>query len=218
MPDFTLSFEGVDCRVAVRFQKLTVGRYHEIFVAQCFPPSAIANLPVLLPSLQNAATPRGRGLALWECIIRFSREPETVAKLHSEVATMNLLSRSREVTFITSGVNLNMEDKKKAVEQIARVLAKLSKTSFDAIGSLSGDIDGDSPLNEAVGSLLFPDTGVIDWEYSYTAPVYYLYKYPIFLLDTHTTDRDSPWKSILRKHFVRTLIHSFRKGLRGGRR
>jgi hypothetical protein len=52
---------------------------------------------------------------------------------------------------------------------------------------------------------------VIDWEYSYFGPVYYLYEYPLFLRDLWEKDPDSEWKAILRKHFVRTLIRAFPK-------
>jgi hypothetical protein len=52
---------------------------------------------------------------------------------------------------------------------------------------------------------------VIDWEYSYYGPVYYLYEYPLFLRDTWEKDPDSEWKAILRKYFVRTLIRAFPK-------
>jgi Phosphotransferase enzyme family len=272
---------------------------------------------------------------LWECIIRFSRQPEPPAKLLLEVDTMILVRRNKRTlpvpriysinvaTDIRNPVGvqymimeklpgrhlyriwdkLDLEDKKKATEQVAIVLAVLSDISRNVIGSAS--YDPDSSRTEAVGPYLFPEpsdgtnvikssagpftttqdflefflarycgsetvfddalhivqdffklnggrpclrppfrlihgdfdaqnllftggrsvgepddlklTGVIDWEYSYFGPVYYLYEYPLFLRDLWEKDPDYEWKSILRRHFVRTLIRAFPKGSRARR-
>ena len=191
-----VSVKGGDCDVTVRFQKLTVGRYHEIFVAQYFRNVTTEVSSELIPSLNHPAKSRylkSRYVnstdsdPCWECIVSFSRVPKSVAKLHSEVATMNLLSCGQHTLPVppiyaydfTSENDvgaqymimqnlpgrhlykiwdrLDMDDKRNTVEQIASILAVLSEISCDLIGSLSHDPGTDSPSSKAIGPLLFLD-------------------------------------------------------------
>jgi predicted Ser/Thr protein kinase len=55
-------------------------------------------------------------------------------------------------------------------------------------------------------------SGVIDWEYTYTGPVYFLYEYPIFIQDRDDDKAAYADNAILRSHFVRALRHCFPKG------
>ena len=57
-------------------------------------------------------------------------------------------------------------------------------------------------------------SGVIDWDYSYTGPLYYLCEYPIFIQDV-SSPRGRPLfaeNKVLRKHFVHSLAQKFLKG------
>jgi Phosphotransferase enzyme family len=326
--------ESDHSKVSVRFQKLTKGRYHEIFVAQCFEDvSSIFEESITLEP--NESSPKSEippdTNPVWECIIRFPRQPEPPAKFLSEVHTMILIRRNYSTVPVPRiyAINLgndvryrvgaqymimeklpgrhlyriwdklDLEDKKKATEQVAQVLGVLSGISSNVIGSASHGRDLWSSLADGVGPYLFSEpsdgigditssagpftntqeflefflarycgsekafdgalgilhdffkangsrrclnppfrlihgdfdaqnllfaggrsvgesddlqlTGVIDWEYSYYGPVYYLYEYPLFLRDTWEKDPDSEWKAILRKYFVRTLIRAFPK-------
>ena len=324
---------GGDGDGSVLFEKVAIGRYHEVFLAQCFPKSPCFEA---IDSPENAAnsSPMNGDSAQWECIIRFSREPESVAKLQSEVAAMSVALRHGglpvpsiyAINFGADSANevgaqyiimeklpgrhlyklwdhLDLQDKKRAIEQIASVLVALSNTSYDKIGSLCSEFEETAPEKDIVGPLLFADskdgasifassagpfsttqdyleyflvrrcgeeasfedaldivedffksntdrsclqppfrlihgdfdaqnllfvggrsvgeledlklTGVIDWEYVYIGPVYYLYEYPIFIQDTWEQDPDYDWKAILRKHFILSLIRSFPKGSHG---
>jgi predicted Ser/Thr protein kinase len=180
-----------DRDITVRFQKLTRGRHHEIFVAKCFAKLANANAQEFFTLVKDLSNSRREPLAeckpVWECIIRFSRQPQPVEKLSSEVATMNLVRRHHStlgvpriyaINFETDRGNdigaqymimqklpgrhlykiwdnLDLGDKKRAVEHIASVLAILSGISCDVIGSLSRDPDANSPLSEVTGPFLF---------------------------------------------------------------
>jgi hypothetical protein len=79
---------------------------------------------------------------------------------------------------------------------------------------IQGDFDAQNLLSGG-RSIGVPDdlklTGVIDLEFSYFGPVYYLYENPLFLRDLWEKDPDYEWNSILRKRFVRTLIRAFPK-------
>jgi hypothetical protein len=55
-------------------------------------------------------------------------------------------------------------------------------------------------------------SGVIDWEYSHTGPLYFLYDYPIFIQDNDYDKSAFAENALLRNHFVRALLHSFPKG------
>ncbi|KIM87993.1 hypothetical protein PILCRDRAFT_85748 [Piloderma croceum F 1598] len=52
-------------------------------------------------------------------------------------------------------------------------------------------------------------TGVIDWEYAHTAPVYFLYEYPIFIQDNDNEQNAYVTNAILRPHFVQELCTQF---------
>jgi hypothetical protein len=56
----------------------------------------------------------------------------------------------------------------------------------------------------------FPDltpplTGVIDFENAHTAPLYYLYEYPVFIQDVSWYPEQYPTNALLRAHFVRAV-------------
>lgn len=54
-------------------------------------------------------------------------------------------------------------------------------------------------------------SGVIDFEYAYTGPLYYLHEYPIFIQDVDFSPELYEQNAILRPHFVRALRQSFPK-------
>ena len=55
-------------------------------------------------------------------------------------------------------------------------------------------------------------SGVIDWEFAYTGPVHFLYKFPIFIQDSTFNKAAYSDNAILRPHFVRALREFFPKG------
>ncbi|KAJ5256766.1 hypothetical protein N7478_012870 [Penicillium angulare] len=55
-------------------------------------------------------------------------------------------------------------------------------------------------------------SGVIDFEYAYAGPLYYLYEYPIFFQDVDFSLGLYEQNAILRSHFVRALRQPFPKG------
>ena len=55
-------------------------------------------------------------------------------------------------------------------------------------------------------------SGIIDWDYSHTTPLYYLLEYPIFIRDNDDKSEDFDDNKILRQHFVQSLAQSFPKG------
>jgi hypothetical protein len=55
-------------------------------------------------------------------------------------------------------------------------------------------------------------SGIIDWDDSYTAPLYELLEYPIFIQDVHWNKELYTENKLLRKHFVRALANRFPKG------
>lgn len=52
-------------------------------------------------------------------------------------------------------------------------------------------------------------TGIIDWEYAHTTPLYFLYDYPIFIQDNDNEQNAYAANAILRHHFVRELYSQF---------
>ena len=78
---------------------------------------------------------------------------------------------------------------------------------------IHGDFDGQNML------FTWPDhsqppklSGVIDWDFSYTGPQYYLYEYPIFIQDVDWSKEKYELNKILRKNFVRMIAQKFPKG------
>lgn len=61
-------------------------------------------------------------------------------------------------------------------------------------------------------------TGVIDWENACTAPLYFLYEYPIFIQDNDCEKLPYEDNIVLRQHFVRALKGQFDKVRRSTRR
>lgn len=58
-------------------------------------------------------------------------------------------------------------------------------------------------------------SGVIDWEYAYAGPLYFLYEYPIFIQDSDDNKAAYEDNAILRQHFLRSLRQCFPKGSTG---
>ena len=54
--------------------------------------------------------------------------------------------------------------------------------------------------------------GVIDWDYSHTAPLYFLYEYPTFIQDISSSEHLYEENAVLRQHFVRALRGQFSPG------
>ena len=52
-------------------------------------------------------------------------------------------------------------------------------------------------------------TGIVDWEHAHTAPVYFLYEYPIFIQDNDSDKIAYTTNVILRSHFLRELCGQF---------
>jgi len=52
-------------------------------------------------------------------------------------------------------------------------------------------------------------TGIIDWEHAHTAPLYFLYEYPIFIQDNDSDKTAYTTNAILRPHFFRELCEQF---------
>lgn len=55
-------------------------------------------------------------------------------------------------------------------------------------------------------------TGVIDWDWAYTGPSYYLFEYPATLIECKNHEDDEAQLKLLRKHFVKTLVNRYPKG------
>jgi len=315
-PPLVLDFDALKRRASIalsrtctHWRKLTKGRYHEIFL--------------LFFSSESSGDDANAGYAHeteWSCIARVSREPENVAKLVSEVATMEYLRPRLSIPvpeIYASDFNpennvgaqfmlmerlpgrhlyqlwddLTLAHKKSVLSDIAGLLAQLGRLKFDKIGCLEsqdtvgpllcrmGDGAGgvractvgpfESTLDyllsfvtaqrdtsevfsevEAIleshmsthshsrsltapfrlihadfdgQNLLFtePDSdnnrpprisGIIDWEYAYTGPAYFLYEYPIFIQDSDDNKGAYADNVILRRHFVRSLRRCFPKG------
>jgi aminoglycoside phosphotransferase (APT) family kinase protein len=54
-------------------------------------------------------------------------------------------------------------------------------------------------------------SGLIDWEYAYIGPLYFLYEYPIFIQDCDDNKAAYADNAILRPHFIRALRQCFSK-------
>lgn len=52
-------------------------------------------------------------------------------------------------------------------------------------------------------------SGIIDWEHTYTGPLYYLYEYPIFIQDSCTERENYQENASLRLHFAHALSQQF---------
>lgn len=55
-------------------------------------------------------------------------------------------------------------------------------------------------------------SGIIDWEYAYTGPLYYLYEYPNFIVDNELEKENYAENIVLRRHFSRALRQQFPEG------
>lgn len=55
-------------------------------------------------------------------------------------------------------------------------------------------------------------SGIIDWDWSYAGPLYYLYEYPTNILDWDEEPESHADNKVLRKHFVASMAHHFPKG------
>lgn len=58
-------------------------------------------------------------------------------------------------------------------------------------------------------------TGIIDWEHAHTAPLYFLYEYPIFIQDNDSEKTAYTTNAILRPHFFRELCAQFPRDSEG---
>ncbi|KAE9409979.1 hypothetical protein BT96DRAFT_1077396 [Gymnopus androsaceus JB14] len=72
---------------------------------------------------------------------------------------------------------------------------------------IHGDFDGQNILitRSADEKRLPRITAIIDWENSYTGPLYFLYEYPIFIQDVSWSKEHYARNAILRRHFVEQL-------------
>ncbi|KAK7054673.1 hypothetical protein VNI00_003136 [Paramarasmius palmivorus] len=72
---------------------------------------------------------------------------------------------------------------------------------------IHGDFDAQNILYIPSQSGDSPPTlsGVIDWENSFTGPLYFLIEYPIFIQDVHWSKEFYARNAILRAHFIRML-------------
>lgn len=76
-----------------------------------------------------------------------------------------------------------------------------------------GDFDGQNLLFTWTDRNNPPKlSGVIDWDYSFAGPLYYLFDYPCFIQDSDLREEDYAENKILRKNFVRMLAQKFPKG------
>lgn len=55
-------------------------------------------------------------------------------------------------------------------------------------------------------------SGIVDWEHTYTGPLYYLYEYPIFIQESTTGKKDFIKNRALRSHFAYALEQQFPAG------
>ncbi|KAM0714421.1 hypothetical protein Q7P37_010208 [Cladosporium fusiforme] len=55
-------------------------------------------------------------------------------------------------------------------------------------------------------------TGIIDWDWAYVGPLYYLFEYPKAITGNVMTDKEDEENKIVRKHFVKALAQHFPKG------
>lgn len=76
---------------------------------------------------------------------------------------------------------------------------------------IHGDFDAQNLIFTTSDSAPPQLSGVIDWDWSYTGPLYYLLEYPIFIQDVSWSPDKYNDNKILRKHFVQTLAQSYPK-------
>lgn len=77
---------------------------------------------------------------------------------------------------------------------------------------IHNDFDSQNILVTQEDKLLSPQiSGIIDWDWSYTGPLYYLCEYPHDICDWDDAPENYADNKILRKHFVATLIEHFPK-------
>ena len=69
-------------------------------------------------------------------------------------------------------------------------------------GGIFDNRDVDDPIRPRI-------SGIIDWEYAYIGPVYFLYEYPIFIQDSDDNKAVYADNAILRPHFLRALRQCF---------
>jgi hypothetical protein len=77
---------------------------------------------------------------------------------------------------------------------------------------IHGDFDAQNMLFTWLDKTQPPKlSAIIDWDYSYTRPLYYLYDYPMFIQDAESMYDTPLWpeNKILRKNLVSALLHSF---------
>ena len=76
-----------------------------------------------------------------------------------------------------------------------------------------GDFDGQNLLftDPALSDGTSPPrlVGLIDWEHTHTAPLYFLYEYPMFIQDCDYHEHLYEENAVLRPHFVRALRKQF---------
>jgi hypothetical protein len=126
--------------------------------------------------------------------------------------------------------NLPLEGKKSALSQIAWVIAQFASLKFEQIGEeidrllalndhatylqspfclIHADFDGQNMLFlESPGESGLKLVGLIDFEYAYTGPLYFLYEYPIFIQDVSWSKDLYAENTILRAHFVRAIYEA----------
>lgn len=105
-----------------------------------------------------------------------------------------------------------LEDIKDEMDQYLEYPSSTLEPPFRLI---HGDFDAQNMLfthDDESGSPKL--SAVIDWDYSYTGPLYYLCDYPIFIRDVDSMYERHLWpeNKLLRKHLVTELITRFPRG------
>ena len=78
---------------------------------------------------------------------------------------------------------------------------------------IHADLDPQNLLFIGGGDMRPPHiSGVLDWEYAYTGPLYFLYDYPIFIQDSDNNKAAHAENAVLRQHFMRVLSQCFPPG------
>ena len=81
---------------------------------------------------------------------------------------------------------------------------------------IHGEFDGQNMLFAQPDDKSQPPklTGIIDWDCSYTGPIYFLYEYPVFVIDVDSmyTRHEYSDNKVLRKHLVQCLRDKFPTG------
>ncbi|KAK7454031.1 hypothetical protein VKT23_011542 [Stygiomarasmius scandens] len=108
-----------------------------------------------------------------------------------------------------------LEDVVEAVKDVVnRYCISHSEASFirPPFRLIHADFDGqnmlfsDPALTNGAPPML---KGIIDWEYAYVGPLYFLYEYPIFVQDVSWSKEYYARNLVLRQHFVRALQQKF---------